>query len=141
MRVNDHDYVFSPLPYDTAIEVAAELGGALLPSLGALLDGPLGSAMAGDIAVKDLLDTGLQHVMRDVNPSEVGRVMGESLRRGDLTPGMLRKALSTTTRDGVTLQGTAFDDAFRGAATESFLAAFHAMAANGLFTWPSTSGQ
>lgn len=137
--INGNLYEFRPLGYDDAILVAAELGGAVLPSLGSIMDGPLGAFMEGNASLEDLLGSDVGFVFQNLKPSEVGRVMGESLRRGDLKPSMLRRALKTTTRAGVLLEGEAFDEAFRGNVAESLLAAFHALSANGLFTLPSTS--
>jgi hypothetical protein len=136
--INGHAYDFQPLPYDVGLVVAAEIGGALLPSLGALAEGPVALWVAGELDVSDLMDMDVGQALKGVKPSEIANAMAASLRRGDLRPEAMRQALSTTTRDGVLLAGPAFDQAFRGAMAESFVAAFHAIQANGLFTWPST---
>ena len=138
MIINGHAYEFHPLEYDEALSISSELGAGLLPSLGALLEGPPGAAIGGDLAVEDLLDMGLD-ALKGLDFAAVGQSMAAALRGGALSPSLVRRALASTLRDGVPLVGDDFDEAYRGHLLESLVAAFHAVRANGLFESPSIS--
>lgn len=126
-------FAFHPLEYDDAFQVSTQLAGGLLPALGTVLDGTLGAAMKGSISVEDLLDTDLAHALRNVDAIAVATHLGQTMRRGEISPAMIRQALASTTCDGVPLVGKDFDAVFRGRLLDSLIATFYALRANGLF--------
>lgn len=128
------------LPYDDAFRLTAELGAVLLPMFGAALEGPIGAAMDGRMAVEDVLASDVAWLLGQLDRPALIEAARAALLDGRLGPAFVRRALATSTLDGNSLATPVdFEAAYRGRVLASVAHTFETLRVNGVFSWSSTS--
>lgn len=124
-EVKGHLYEVTLHPTEDGIPLAAEVMSYLAEPFARLID-------AWVQGQDDLENVELEDILRDVDWSAVGSDVSKVLQKIALNPGLVKRLLKHTTRDGKGLEmPSVFNEAYQGNYVELGLALFQVCKANG----------